>query len=280
MACRDWILALALVCLTGIVAFGAEKPINVGMLPETGTSEAVLRQKEPLKVYLAKALGREVNIVILPNYKATVEALGNGTLDFAYLGGLTYVKAHMQYSVIPLVQRSSDTQFHSLFITRADSSIRSLKDLRGRKFAFGDVNSTSGHIMPYLEMRQAGIDPAKELTTRYTGSHVATIKAVGTGAVDAGAVDESIFNSMLADGKIGANTLRAFYVSKPFVDNVWVARKEISPEEKEKFAQAFIALKEGQNDQILQILRGKDFVRANNEEYNILRLLAQDLNML
>jgi ABC-type phosphate/phosphonate transport system substrate-binding protein len=45
-------------------------------------------------------------------------------------------------------------------------------------------------------------------------------------------------------------------------------------------AKVFIALKQGLNDQVLQILRGKDFVRANNEEYNILRLVAQQLKLL
>jgi phosphonate transport system substrate-binding protein len=158
MTCRSCFFALVLLSLTGMAASVAEKPINVGMLPESGASKEVLKQKDPLKAYLTKALGREVNIVILPSYDSTVAALGDGTVDFAYLGGLTYVKAHLRYGVVPLVQRSSDTQFHAVFITRADSSIRSLHDLRGREFAFGDVNSTSGHVMPYLELRQAGID--------------------------------------------------------------------------------------------------------------------------
>jgi phosphonate transport system substrate-binding protein len=103
---------------------------------------------------------------------------------------------------------------------------------------------------------------------------------VETRLVDAGAVDESIFKSMLSEGKIKAGAFRIFHVSKPFVDTVWVARKEVSSADQEKFAKAFIALKQGLNDQVLLILRGKDFVRANNEEYNILRLLAQQLKML
>lgn len=271
---------MVLLSLTGMAASGAEKPINVGMLPDSGGAQDALKQKEPLKAYLTKALGREVDIVILPDYASTVAALGDGRVDFAYLGGLTYLKAHKQYGVVPLVQRSSDTQFHALFITRADSSIRSLNDLRGRKFAFGDVNSTSGHVIPYLELRQAGIDPDKDLTVRYTGNHPATIRAVETRLVDAGAVDESIFQSLLSEGKIEPGAFRIFHVSKPFVDTVWVARKEVSSEDQENFAKVFIALKQGLNDQVLQILRGKDFVRANNEEYNILRLVAQQLKML
>jgi phosphonate transport system substrate-binding protein len=181
--------------------------------------------------------------------------------------------------VVPLVQRSSDLQFRSFFITSSHSSIHSLGDLKGKTFAFGDINSTSGHLMPYLEMRQAGIDPNNSLKFRYTGSHPATAKAVESGAVDAGALDESVYTSMIAEGKLDPNKVRVFYMSKPFVDYVWAARKDVDPATQEKFAQAFTDLKEHQDDEILKILRGKDFVRANNEEYTVLRLVAEDLKM-
>ena len=52
--------------------------------------------------------------------------------------------------------------------------------------------------MPYLEMRQASVDPNTAMKYRYTGSHPATAKAVESGAVDAGALDESVYNSMIA----------------------------------------------------------------------------------
>jgi phosphonate transport system substrate-binding protein len=261
-------------------AVGADNaPVNVGMIPDAGATQVSVKEKAPLKAYLEQKLGRPVNLIIPTNYNATVEALGNGSLDFAYLGGLTYIKAHARYSVVPLVQRSSDLQFHSCFITSSNSSIHSLSDLKGKTFAFGDINSTSGHLMPYLEMRQASVDPDTTLKYRYTGSHPATAKAVESGAVDAGALDESVYNSMISEGKLDPNKVRVFYMSKPFVDYVWVARKDIDPATQEKFAQAFTDLKEGQNDEILKILRGKNFVRANNEEYTVLRLVAEDLKM-
>jgi len=70
-----------------------------------------------------------------------------------------------------------------------------------------------------------------------------------------------------------------FYTSKPFVDYVWVARKDLSQDQKEKFIQAFTRLKEGKDDAILQILRGKSFVRASDDEYGVLRLVAEELKM-
>jgi phosphonate transport system substrate-binding protein len=133
--------------------------------------------------------------------------------------------------------------------------------------------------MPYLEMRQASLDPDTALKYRYTGSHPATAKAVESGAVDAGALDESVYNAMISEGKLDPNKVRVFYMSKPFVDYVWVARKEIDPAMQEKFAQAFTDLQAPQTDEILKILRGSKFIRASNEEYTVLRLVAEDLKM-
>lgn len=275
------VIGFVLLCLLFAATVNAgDAPLNVGMIPDAGATQVSLQDKAPLKEYLARTLGRPVNLIIPTNYNATVEALGNGSLDFAYLGGLTYIKAHAMYGVVPLVQRSSDLQFHSYFITSANSGIHSLSDLKGKTFAFGDINSTSGHLMPYLELRQAGVNPETDLKYRYTGSHPATAKAVESGAADAGALDETVYNSMVSEGKLDPNKVRVFYTSKPFVDYVWVARKDVDQATQEKFVKAFIDLKEDQNKDILLILRGKNFVRANNEEYTVLRLVAQELKML
>src|SRR5215468_7226781 len=277
MLTKRRLIAILLAPVTILIA--GDKPVGVGMIPDAGATQVSIQEKAPLRDYLTGQMGREVNLVIPTNYNATVEALGNGSLDFAYLGGLTYVKAHKQYGVIPLVQRSSDLQFHSLFITGANSSIHSLADLKGKTFAFGDINSTSGHLMPYFELKQAGINVDADLKFRYTGSHPATAKAVESGAMDAGALDETVYNSMIAEGKLDKTKVRVFYTSKPFVDYVWVARKDTTTEEREKFVQAFIGLKAGRDDEVLQVLRGKSFVRVDDERYRAIRQVAEELKM-
>lgn len=280
MKLRQLFLLSAFVLLGFALCLQAgDKPVTVGMIPDAGATQVSIQEKEPLKNYLAKSLGQDVNLIIPTNYNATVEGLGNGSLDFAYLGGLTYVKAHRQYGVVPLVQRTSDLEFHSLFITGANSSIHSLADLKGKTFAFGDINSTSGHLMPYYELKQAGINADADLKYRYTGSHPATAKAVESGATDAGALDETVYNSMIADGKLDKNKVRVFYTSKPFLDYVWVARKEVSKQEQEKFVAAFTSLQDGKDDQILTILRGQKFVRASDDKYELLRKIAEELKM-
>lgn len=262
------------------VALRGATQSNVGMIPDAGATQVSIEEKAPLRDYLAKSLGHSVNLVIPTNYNATVEGLGNGSLDFAYLGALTYVKAHQSYGVIPLVQREADKHFHSVFITQSGAPFKSLADLKGKKFAFGDINSTSGHLIPYEELKKAGLNADQDLQIRYSGSHAATLKAVEAGAADAGALDETVYTAMTAEGKADGSKLRILYTSHPFVDYVWVARKDTSTKQREDFAKAFLDLKEGKDDVILKILRGKSFQRVSDDEYSGIRKIAAELKML
>jgi len=277
---RDFLTRAAGAISVAALPLQGADAVKVGMVPDAGATQVSIEEKAPLRDYLAKSVGSKVELIIPTNYNATVEALGNGSLDFAYLGALTYVKAHERYNVTPLVQRSADKNFHSLFITQSSAAIRKLQDCKGKRFAFGDINSTSGHLIPFDELKKAGINADDDMQVRYTGSHAATVKAVEGGAADAGALDETVYHSMISEGKVDGSKVRIFLTSPPFVDYVWVARADVGAAQREGFAKAFLSLKEGKDDAILNILRGKDFVRADDAEYANIRKIARDLKML
>lgn len=262
--------------VAAVSAFGANNSITVALTPDGLSPE----QRIPLQHYLTQYMGREVKLVTLNSYATTLDSLASGSVDFACLGAVTYVRGRARLGLIPLVQRESDLQFHSLIIANTSKSIYSLSDLRGKQFAYGDTNSTSGHVIPYLEMKHAGLNPDTDLEARYSGEHSATVKLVEMGIVDAGAVDESVFNAMIKDGRADRNRLRVVYTSKPFVDYVYVARKGMSDGDKDKFAAALLALKEGKNDEILKLLRATKFVKANDGEYGAIREAAQELKLV
>jgi phosphonate transport system substrate-binding protein len=198
MLLRTRITATLAICvLLGASLHGADT-ITVGLVFD-GLTPA---ERAPLQAYLTKAMGRQVNLVAPDLYSETVARLADGSYDFACLGALMYVRSRAKYGVIPLVQRTSDLEFHSVFVTGAGSSIHSLRDLNGKRFAFGDINSASAHLIPYRELKQAGIDPETDLKVRYSGSHVATAALVQSGVVDAGALDETVFNSLISSGKL------------------------------------------------------------------------------
>ena len=270
-------MKLALAVILFAMPLFAANPITLA-LPPDGLSP---QERLPLQNYLTEQMGREVRLVTPDSYANTVDGLSSGTIDFACLGALTYVRAHAKIGVVPLVQRVTDLQFHSVFITGMRTTINSLKDLKGRKFAFGDINSTSGHLMPYLELKRAGINPDADLQFRYSGEHPATVKLVELGVVEAGALDETFFNSMIKDGRADRTKVRVFYTSKPFVDWVYAARRGVSDADREKFAAALLALREGKNDDVLKLLRASTtkFVKANDEEYATVREIARELKM-
>jgi phosphonate transport system substrate-binding protein len=267
--------------LAGICIFAApvlqsaDRTITIGLIPDGLSQE----DRAPLQEYLTTAMGRPVKLETPERYADTVAHLEDGTYDFACLSAPTYIRSRAKIGVIPLVQRSSDLQFHSVFITGAASTVHSLADLKGKRFAFGDLNSASGHLFPYRDLVKAGVNPDTDLQAQFSGADTVTAALVESGAVDAGALDESVLGSMISTGKININKVRIFYTSKPFVDYVFVARKGVPESEREKFAQALLDLKEGKESAVLRVLRANKFVAANDEEYGPTRALIKTLNL-
>jgi len=233
-------LALLTLLLAGAPKAADAPPLRVSMIPTTDPSK-MLRDAEPLVARLEKATGRKVKLTIPQNYAAVVEAMVQGQLDLAHFGGFTFVQASKRAGAVPLVQRERDRAFHSKFITARDD-VKSLADLKGKRFAFGDVNSTSGHLMPAYFMRKEGVDPAVLDGAIYTGGHDATALAVAEKRVDAGALDEAVWDRLVKEGKIDASKVRVFWTTPAFVDYVWAARKDLEPEIQKKLAQAFLTL--------------------------------------
>jgi phosphonate transport system substrate-binding protein len=254
---------------------GGEKGITLALIPDGLSTQ----ERAPLQDYLTHEMGTDVRLMTPESYTAAVDGLNSGSIDFACLGALTYVRAHAKIGVVPLVQRTADLQFHSVFIAGTATKIHSLSDLKGKKFAFGDINSASAHLMPYLELKQAGIDPNKDLEFRYSGGHPLTVKLVEAGVVDAGVTDETVYHSMVSSGKIDGKKVRIFYTSKPYVDYVYVARKGLPEAERDRFVSAMLSMKQGKDDSALKVLRASKFVKATDDEYGTLRQIARELKM-
>jgi len=277
---RDFLTSAAAAVVIAAVPFRvrAAGELRVAVIPEVATTASSMTQKQPLVDALQQATGRTVRLIIPTNYAATVEALGNGGADVAYLGGLTYVEAHQRYGVVPLVQRAEDRDFHSLFIANAnDSGLEKLEQLKGKSFAFGDVNSTSGHLIPAKELFAAGVDPDTDLHARFTGNHTATALAVASGQVDAGAIDESVYRKLVDQKTIDPAKARVFHTSAPFVDYVWVASKELDAKTDGQIRDAFT---QHATPALLDLLRAKKFVVADNAEYDGIREIATKLKLL
>jgi phosphonate transport system substrate-binding protein len=283
-------LAVMLVWLVAAAACGSKsdpgapppaKTLRVSMIPTTDPGK-LARESQPLVAYLEARTGAKVELTVPLNYAAVVEAFGADKIDVAFFGGFTYVQAHKRFDARPLVQRERDQAFHSLFITQVDSPIGSLADLKGKSFAFGDVNSTSGHLMPEYFMRQAGVDPDVIARAIYTGGHDATALAVANQKVDAGALDEAVFARLTKDKKLDAAKLKVFHTTPPFFDYVWCARQTTDPALADAFAAAMLALDPARPSDkvVLDLLQATRYVVADNASYDKLREAATAAGLL
>ena len=260
---------------------GGPNVLRLAMIPSTDPGK-IVRDSQPLVKYLEKRTSSRIELVAPTNYAAVVEAIANDRVDIAYLGGFTFVQASRRAGVLPLVQRERDRNFHSVFITQPRSGINTLTDLKGHSFAFGDVNSTSGHLMPAYYMRAANVDQSLLDKALYTGGHDATALAVANGKVDAGAMDELVFGNMMKSGKIAPEQVRVFYTTPAFFDYVWAARKDLDPKLSDGFANALLKLDASNPEHkvLLDLLNATKYLRADDSSYDKLRQAARDQGLL
>ncbi|MBA3773731.1 MAG: putative selenate ABC transporter substrate-binding protein [Ramlibacter sp.] len=280
-AARRLVLAIAL-CALGAAAH-AQQVMRVTAIPDESPTE-LARKAAPLMKYLEQRLGVKVEFTPVTDYAAAVEALANRQVDLAWFGGFTFVQAQQRSGgkAVPVVQREEDANFKSVFIT-TDSGIKSLSDLKGRNVSFGSQSSTSGHLMPRSFLLAAGIDPDRDFKrVAYSGAHDATVAAVASGKVDAGALNISVWEKLLADKKVDPARVRVFYTTPAYFDYNWTVHADMPVAQREKLAKAFTDLDKGTSEgkEILELQRATRFVATRADNYKGIEAAARSAGLL
>jgi phosphonate transport system substrate-binding protein len=274
MSFRSYVRRLALAALAAALASAAlaedRRVLRISAIPDEAPTE-LQRKFTPLGEYLSRELGMDVKFVPVTDYAATVEGLAGGHLDMVWYGGFTFVQARRRTgTAIPLVQREEDAHFHSKFIARAGSGIKTLQDLKGKTLAFGSESSTSGHLMPRYFLMKQGVDPNRDLARyAFSGAHDATAKWVESGKVDAGALNESVWKKLVDERKVDTSKVEVFYTTPDFYDYNWTVRGDLDPKIVQKIKAAFLALDPSRPEQkaILDLQRTKKFIETRPENY-------------
>lgn len=262
---------LTMGCLVPLASADAPKELRVSAIPDEAPTE-LLRKFEPLGAYLQKELGIPVQFVPVTDYAASVEALAAGKLDLVWYGGFTHVQARKRTkgTAYAIVMREADLQFRSKFIARADSKINELQDLKGKTFAFGSVGSTSGHLMPRYFLLQGKLHPEQDFSkVSFSGAHDATVKWVETGKVDAGALNESVWDKLVESGKVDMTKVKVFWTTPPYVDYNWTVRGDLDRDLVSRLTRAFLTLdaKNPDHKAILDLQRAKYYVLAREDDF-------------
>jgi len=264
--------ALMIALVPGGAPADSPEVLRVSAIPDENPNE-LLRIYTPFAEYLGKQLGMKVQFVPVVDYAATVEGLAAKKLDLVWYGGFTSVQAvrRTDGKATRLAMRKEDAEFKSVFVTRKDSGIKSLADLKGKTFSFGSVSSTSGHLMPRYFLLKNGINPDRDFAQKaaFSGAHDATALWVESGKVDAGALNFLVWDKLVETKKVDLNKITVFWTTPPYVDYVWTARSDLDPGLRERIAQAFLKLKyENPDDRrILDLHRTKGYMKAMDEDW-------------
>jgi phosphonate transport system substrate-binding protein len=277
---RASLLSLVLVA-TG--AAQAQQVLRVTAIPDESPTE-LARKAAPLVKYLEGKLAMKVEFTPVTDYAAAVETLISRKVDLAWFGGFTFVQASVRSGgkIIPLVQREEDERFKSVFIT-ADPAIKTLADLKGKDVSFGAQSSTSGHLMPRSFLLQAGIDPDKDFKrVAYSGAHDATVAAVAAGKVQAGAVNVSVWERLVAEKKVDTDKVHVFYTTPTYYDYNWSVHADMPAALRAKLAQAFLALDRAtpEGKEVLELQRATRFVPTKAENYKGIEAAAKSAGLL
>ena len=281
--------SLTLKCLMSVfmlslsAATFSQTTLKVSAIPDENPTE-LQRKFAPLGQYLESKIGMKVEFTPVTDYAATVEGLAARKIDMVWYGGFTFVQARLKTgNAIPIVQREEDEKFKSVFITQPNSGINSLKDLNGKTFTFGAPSSTSGSLMPRFFLLKEGIDPDKAFRrVAFSGAHDATALQVAGGKVDAGALNISVYEKMLAEKKIDASQVKVFYTTPGYYDYNWTVRGDLDPVIVKKLTDAFLALDANnpQHKEILALQRATRFIPTRPENYKSIEDAARSAGLL
>jgi phosphonate transport system substrate-binding protein len=246
------IRTLAFIALAGMVWAGSSQgaegitEFRIGILGGENASDR-LRSNECLREKTEAILGVPTKLFAPADYNGVIEGLLGGNLDMAWLGASGYSKVYLTNpdAVVPVLTKINDDGsfgYYSIGFTRKDTGITSLEEMKGKVFAFGDPNSTSGYLIPSIEIPAKGysMEPGEYFEdVIFTGGHEQTIIAVSNGDIDAGVswadglgdwedgFNSGAFRKAVDAGLVDMTQLTEIWRSKVIPEGPIVLRKDL-----------------------------------------------------
>lgn len=234
---KNLILLLFLICMNNLVY--ANEALILGVHPFL-SHEEIEKKFTPIANYLSKQTGIDIKVKVGSSYEEHIRYVGEDKVDIAYMGPASFVNTVNQYSRKPILARlevNGYSYFQGNIIVRKDSGIKSLKDLKGRRVAFGDPNSTMSYIVPHHLLHQAGVFPDKAVKHDFLHSHNNVALGVLSGNYAAGAVKPAVFKKFEAQG------LSTISTTPKISEHLFVTRSTLPTNQVEALRQAMLNIK-------------------------------------
>jgi len=222
-------IRLRLLLLLGCLALcllsrssAAVEPIRIGLTP------TFLNERHALiadwRAYLERKLKQPVKFVLRDSYQETLELLRQRSIDVAWLCDCPHVTGNPEFRLMatPVFQGRPFYRAY-MIVPEADTTTRSIVDLKNKVFAYTDPYSNVGYLFPRYELTKAGENPDGYFRrTFFTRAQRKSVEAVAVGVADAASVNSYIWETMnqqapVLTGRTRVVTRSPEYGIPPFV---------------------------------------------------------------
>ncbi len=203
----------------------------LGLIPE----QDLFSQKEryaPLARYISAKAGVDVELKILSRYGNIIDNFISGKLDAAFFGSFTGALAIKKLGVEPLARPEwldGTSTYYGMIFVRKDSGIKDAAGMKGKRFAFVDMATTAGWLLPLHYFQDIGIDDYRTwfAETYFTGTHEDAIYDVLDGKADIGAAKNTVFYRLAEKDTRILNDLQILATSPKVPANALAVRKDL-----------------------------------------------------
>ena len=282
-------LALATTAIVGTAQAQEITEFRIGILGGENAQDR-MNSNQCLADYTSEELGVPVKLFAPADYNGVIQGLLGGTIDMAWLGASAYAATYLQdpeavEPVLVKVNMDGSIGYHSIGFARKDSGITSLQDMQGKVFGFGDPNSTSGYLIPSIEIPQAtgaSMESGDYFgEVKFTGGHEQTIVAVYNGDIDGGVTwadgqgnwedgyNSGALRKAVDAGLVDMNELVEIWKSKVIPEGPVVLRKALPEDVKAKMIALVDGLHERDQDCAYGVAAGETlgFQPVDHETY-------------
>ncbi|MBL4608429.1 MAG: phosphate/phosphite/phosphonate ABC transporter substrate-binding protein [Pseudomonadales bacterium] len=179
----------------------------------------------PLLAYLNQKTGYQFRLHFSPKNSSAAKQLGENITQFAAVGASSFLYAQSRYDVMSLVRglnQLGKAEYQSVFVTKPESKISSIKDFPGKKLALGNRDSTQGHLIPRIMLNEHGVILSDLEKYTYTGSHQNCAEAVISGKYDVCGMQDALAKSLAERGVV-----KIIYTSRYFPSSGIVSNKAV-----------------------------------------------------
>jgi len=267
---RCFIKLSTLLLLTLSFTIASADVVKLGVYTSDKPSTMYIKFK-PIVDYLSKDLSGRLNkdikveLKIYKTYQQAQDALIAGEYDFARFGPASYIIVKQKNPAVKLLvmeNKKGKKRFNGVIITTTNSQIKSLADLKGKTFAFGNEDSTIGRYLAQNELLKDGIKGQDLQSFKFLGRHDTVFKAVSLGDFAAGSVKESTLKTYNNN-----NSVRVIH-KFPNVTKPWLAKATLDENLFQALKQSLLGLKD---KKILKAHKVDGFYETSDKDYDFVR---------